>query len=184
MKRATGLVLHASSGRLTESVPLFWGPLLGGVNLVIDHTGCASGVPQGALECVAVGVCTAVNGVVALTGRRTHLVLHYKCIASATSYRKSLLLLLSSYRKPHGPHSPHMRLIQRVCEAHTIQPTTNDHVRFAIKYPTLLKSVRMIPEGKLVHSAEVPPVAVKLGWICAEFVVGAFGTIHLDVRAD
>jgi hypothetical protein len=80
---------------------------------------------------------------------------------------------------------PHMRLIQRVCEAHTIRPTTNDHIRFAIKYPAILKSARMIPGGKLVHSAEMPPVAtVKLGWICAEFVVGAFDTIHLDVRAD
>jgi hypothetical protein len=79
---------------------------------------------------------------------------------------------------------PHMRLIQRVCEGHTIQPTTNDHIRFAIKYPTLLKSARMILGGKLVHSAEMPPVAVKLGWICAEFEVGAFDTIHMDVRAD
>jgi hypothetical protein len=78
----------------------------------------------------------------------------------------------------------HMRLIQRVCEGHTIQPTTNDHVRFAFKYPALLKSARMILGGKLVHSAEVLPVTVKLGWICAEFVVGAFNTIHLDVRAD
>jgi hypothetical protein len=87
-----------------------------------------------------------------------------------------------------GPDSfamtPHMRLIQRVCEAHTIHPTTNDHIRFAIKYPAILKSARMIPEGKLVHSAEIPPVTVKPGWICAEFVVGAFDTIHLDVRAD
>jgi hypothetical protein len=47
-----------------------WGPLLGGVDLVIEHTGCASRVPKGALECVAVGVCTAVNGIVPLTGRR------------------------------------------------------------------------------------------------------------------
>ena len=31
-----------------------WGPLLGGANLVIEHTGCASRVPKGALECVAV----------------------------------------------------------------------------------------------------------------------------------
>jgi hypothetical protein len=38
--------------------------------------------------------------------------------------------------------------------------------------------------GELVHSAEVLPATVKLGWICAEFVAGAFNTIHLGVRAD
>jgi hypothetical protein len=48
---------------------------------------------------------------------------------------------------------------------------TDDHVRFTIKNPTLIKSVGMIPEGKLVHTAEVPPVHMKLGRICAELVV-------------
>jgi hypothetical protein len=40
------------------------------------------------------GVCTAVNGIVLLTGRRTHLVLLYKYIVSITSCRKA-----------HWPHS-------------------------------------------------------------------------------
>jgi hypothetical protein len=57
--------------------------------LGIEHT--AHGVcfesSNGALECVAVGVCTAVNGIVPLTGRRTHLVLRSKYIASTTSCR-------------------------------------------------------------------------------------------------
>ena len=36
------------------------------------------------------GVCTAVNGIVPLTGRRTHLVLHYKYIVSTISCRIAL----------------------------------------------------------------------------------------------
>jgi len=78
----------------------------------------------------------------------------------------------------------HMRLIQRVCEAHAIHPTTNDHGRFAHEYPTLFKSVGMIGKGKLMHPAEVMPIASNFGRICAEFVNSAFNTPHNDVRAD
>jgi hypothetical protein len=58
------------------------------VDLGIEHTGCASGVPKGALECVAVGVYTAVSDIEPLTGRRTHLVLCSKRVVLTTSYRK------------------------------------------------------------------------------------------------
>jgi hypothetical protein len=78
----------------------------------------------------------------------------------------------------------HMRVLQRVCEAHPMHLTTDDHVRFTTTYPALFKSAGMILEGKLVHSAEVPPVYLKLGRICAEFVVGAFCTFDLALRAD
>jgi hypothetical protein len=47
------------------------------------------------LECVAVGVCTAVNGIVPLAGRRAHLGFYSKCIAPTTSCRKA-----------HWPQSP------------------------------------------------------------------------------
>jgi hypothetical protein len=49
--------------------------------------GVASGVPTGsggALECMAVGVCTAVYGAVPLAGRRAHLGFRSKCIVSTT----------------------------------------------------------------------------------------------------
>jgi hypothetical protein len=56
-----------------------------------------------------------------------------------------------------------------------MHPTTDEHVRFTIKYPTPLKSAGMIlEEGKLVHSAEVPPVHLEPGRICTGFVEGAF----------
>jgi hypothetical protein len=65
-----------------------------------------------------------------------------------------------------------------------MRPTTDNHVRFTTKYPALLKSAGMILEGKLVHSAKVPPVHLELGRICAEFVVGAFCTFDLALRED
>jgi hypothetical protein len=50
------------------------------------------------------GVCTAVNGFVPLTGRRTHLVLHYIYIVFTTPGRM-----------PHRPHSlePKFQMIYR-----------------------------------------------------------------------
>jgi hypothetical protein len=50
--------------------------------------------PKGHSSAWEFGVCTAVNGIVPLTGRRTHLVLHSKYIVFTTSCRKA-----------HWPHS-------------------------------------------------------------------------------
>jgi hypothetical protein len=66
-----------------------------------------------------------------------------------------------------------------------MHPATDDHVRFAIEYPTPLKGVGVVLKDVPMHTAEVSPTRVKLGQrICAEFVVGAPYTIHFDLRAD
>jgi hypothetical protein len=65
-----------------------------------------------------------------------------------------------------------------------MHPATDDHVRFAIEYPTLPKSAGVILKGVPMHTAEVPPTRVKLGRVCAEFVVGALYTLHFALRAD
>jgi hypothetical protein len=53
-----------------------------------------SGEPLGGTRVRGSGVCTAVNGFVPLTGRRTHLVLHYIYI-----------VFTIPGRMPHRPHS-------------------------------------------------------------------------------
>jgi hypothetical protein len=65
------------------------GALLGGVNLVIEHTGGCFESAQRGTRVRGSGVCTEVNGIVPLTGRRTHLGLHHKYIVSITSCRKA-----------------------------------------------------------------------------------------------
>ena len=67
---------------------------LAGRSLVIEHTGCAWWSAPGGTRVRGSGVCTAVNGFVPLTGRRTHLVLHYIYIVFTTPGRM-----------PHRPHS-------------------------------------------------------------------------------
>ena len=67
---------------------------LAGRSLVIEHTGCAWWSAPGGTRVRGSGVCTAVNGFVPLTGRRTHLVLHYIYI-----------VFTIPGRMPHRPHS-------------------------------------------------------------------------------